>query len=244
MPTASRPTVTAVFAQSLDGRIALGATVREIARPQPRAVFSTHEGAVHAHRARAAHDAVLVGIGTVVADDPRLSVRLCPCPGAQPRRVVIDSGLAISNAARLIATGTTDGGGQVIVLGGSGRADPARRDALEALGVDACIVDSSPDGRVSLTAALDALAARGVRRVLVEGGSAILTAFFRADLVDAVEIDVAPVFVGSTGLSAVGDLGVTAVARALRLASVTIDRLGDNVLLRGRVVHKREGVEP
>ncbi len=231
---APRPFVTAVFAQSLDGRIA----VRAAGTANERTVFSTNEGSVHAHRARAAHDAVLVGIGTVVADDPRLTVRLCPCSETrgQPMRVVLDSALAIPDDARLLAR-TSEAAGAVVVLGGEGRADPAKLARLTARGVDACILPASSDGRVDLTCAMAALAHRGVGRLLVEGGAAVLTAFFRARLVDAVEIDIAPVFVGDGGLASVGDLGITALARGIRMADVSVTRLGENVAVRGRVVY-------
>lgn len=219
-----RPEVTLHFAQSLDGRI--GGP-----RGAPRALLSGEAGFERAHRARAAHDAVLVGIGTVLVDDPRLTVRLCD--GRDPRRVILDAALRVPGDARALAR--AGAGAHVTVIGVTTRAPADRAAALRASGVDVCLVPPDGEGRVPIAAALDALAERDVRALLVEGGSAVLTSFLRAGVVDQVEIEIAPVIAGGRALPAFGELG--AGVPPPRLApGFTVARAGDSVVVRGRPV--------
>jgi len=217
-----RPLVTLHYAQSLDGRI--GGR-----RGTPRAMLSGPEGFVRAHRARAAHDAVLVGIGTVLQDDPRLTVRLCE--GPEPMRVVLDSALRVPEHARVLDG--ADGTARVTLLGVDGPATRDRAAALRGRGADVPLVVADPHGRVSLPHALALLADRGVRSVLVEGGSRVITSFLSAGLVDRVEIEIAPIFLGADAVPAVAQLAPS--APELRLApGATVERAGDSVLVVGR----------
>ena len=175
-----RPSVTLHLAQTLDGRIAgRGA----------RAALSTREGLELAHRARAAHDAVLVGAHTVVIDDPLLTVRLCE--GPQPLRVALASALEIPPAARLLDPGAP-AGGPVLVIGAEGRATPQAQARLATRGAEVWVVTANERGWVSLPHALARLYERGVRRLLVEGGARVLTSFLRDQLADRAEIEIAP----------------------------------------------------
>src|SRR5579863_6751408 len=137
--SARRPRVTVHFAQSLDGRIG---------PPGARTLFSGPEGTELAHRARAEHDAVLVGSNTVRVDDPQLTVRVCP--GPQPRRIVLASALDIPPRARLFERGPG-----VLAIGVAGRAMPEAQERLESMGVQVRLVAASEEGLVSLDAALD-----------------------------------------------------------------------------------------
>ncbi len=221
-----RPLVTLHFAQSLDGRIGLGPRA-------PRAILSSEEGALCAHQARAAHDAVLVGIETLLHDDPRLTVR--GPPGPQPLRVVLDSSLRFPLGARLLAA--ERGAGGVVVLGCAARADAARREALTAAGASVALLSSDEHGRVRLSEALDFLGARGVRRLLVEGGAEVLTSFLRAQLADRAELEIAPLWLGEQGTPALRELRVERMGQALRLEGAEVTRLGASVLVRGDIAY-------
>jgi riboflavin-specific deaminase-like protein len=222
MPGGARPRVTLHFAQSLDGRIAIGGT---------RAFLSSRDGMALAHRARAEADAVLVGSETVKIDDPQLTVRACA--GPQPRRVVLASTLDIRESARVLART----GPGLLVIGVEGRATPEARDRLASLGAETCLVPPGPDGLVSLAAAVAQLHARGIARLLVEGGARVLTAFLRARLADEVTIEIAPSWLGASALAAIGSLGGAAADRGPSLTDMRVDRLGTNIVVRGRVAY-------
>ena len=222
----ARPLVTLHFAQSLDGRIGLGHGCE-------RAILSSEEGVASAHRARSEHDAVLVGIETVLHDDPRLTVR--GAERAQPLRVVLDSELRLPETARLLAA--DDDAGKVLVFGCAERAPAARRRRLEAAGAEVWLTSTDGSGRVALPEALEALAARGVRRLLVEGGAKVLTSFLQAGLAQRAEIEIAPLWLGAPATPGLCELGVGHLGQALRLERVEVTRLGQNVLVRGDIVY-------
>ena len=210
-----RPYVVLKYAQSLDGRIATGAgDSKWISGPQERRV---------AHALRAACDAVLVGAGTVLADDPLLTVRMVP--GASPIRVVLDSGLRVPPDAQVFGPEAA-----TIVLTATG-SDPGRREALRRRGVKVEVVAEGPGG-VDLAAGLDRLLALGIHCLLVEGGSRVLTSALRARLADRVVVAVAPVLLG-TGTDAVGDLGAGLVSDGLRLVDRSVHQVGPDLLVAG-----------
>lgn len=217
----SRPFVTVHLAQSLDGRVALdGATT----------LLSTREGRTSAHAARAGHDAVLVGASTIRIDDPRLTVR--EAPGAHPLRVVLASTLSLPRGAKVL-----ERDGRALVIGAEGRALDEERRTLEAAGAAVAVAPHDEDGRVSVEGALAILAERGVERLLVEGGSKVVTSFLRAKRVDRLCIEIAMRLLGAPGTPMVGALDVAALVQAPRLANVVVERLGENVLVRGDVVY-------
>jgi riboflavin-specific deaminase-like protein len=216
-----RPFVTVHLAQSLDGRVAL----EGITTP-----LSTTSGRTCAHAERAAHDAVLVGSSTVRIDNPRLTVR--DAPGADPLRVVLASTLALPRGAHAIA-----GGGRALVIGADGRVVEEERAHLEAAGVDVAVVARDEEGRVAIDAALDLLAAKGVERLLVEGGAKVVTSFLRARRVDRLSIEIAMRLLGAPGTAMLGSLGVGALEHAPSLTNVSVERLGDNVRVVGDVVY-------
>jgi riboflavin-specific deaminase-like protein len=222
----ARPLVTLHFAQSLDGRIGFGPG-------SERALLSSAEGVVSAHRARREHDAVLVGIETVLHDDPRLTVR--GAEGAQPLRVVLDSELRLPEAARLLAP--EEGAGKVLVFGCVQRASAARRQRLEAAGAEVWLTAADGNGRVALAEALETLAARGVRRLLVEGGAKVLTSFLQAGLAERAEVEIAPLWLGAPATPGLCELGVGHLGQALRLERVEVTRLGQNLLVRGDILY-------
>lgn len=178
-----RPLVTVNAAVSLDGRIAGrgGRTLR----------LSDREDLQRVHRMRAAHDAILVGIGTVLADDPALVIKheYHAEGGRDPMRVVLDSHHRTPLTAR-VASGTPPT--LIYSVGTEDRIERLRK--MHGVEVVACPRDAS--GRVDLEAALGDLKARGIESLMVEGGSRVLASFFRAGYVDRVTLFVAPVLIG------------------------------------------------
>ena len=207
-----RPTVVLKYAQSIDGRIGTSdGDARWISGEAERRV---------SHALRAASDAVLVGVGTVIRDDPQLTVRMVP--GASPTRVVLDSTLRTPAEAQILHDDATT----VIVT--TDRSDPRRRAELREQGVAVEVVPSD-HGRVDLPAALGRLRSLGVELLLVEGGADVITGLLRAGLVDRLIVAVAPLVIGD-GTSGVRALGVTRVADAIRLGNRTIVPIGDDTL--------------
>ncbi len=210
-----RPYVVLKYAQTLDGRIATGGgDSKWISGPEERRV---------SHAMRAACDAVLIGAGTVLADDPLLTVRMVP--GASPIRVILDSTLRVQAHAQVFGpTAAT------IVLT-SERSSPERRAALRQRGVRVEVVREAPDG-IDLADGLARLLALGIQSVLVEGGARVITSTLRGRLVDRVVVAVAPLLLG-TGTEAVGDLGTSLVTDGLRLLNRTVHQVGPDLLVAG-----------
>lgn len=176
-----RPFVTLSYAQSLDGSIAAQA-----GRPLS---ISSAEALAFTHRMRAAHDAILVGIGTLLADDPRLTVR--HTEGTHPQPVVLDTQLRFPLSAQLL-----DGAGPTPIIATNQKSDSARFERLEAAGAQVLRLPCDGEKGVSLAALLGALAERGLRSLMVEGGAQVITSFLCRRLVDHVAVTIAPMFVG------------------------------------------------
>jgi len=208
-----RPLVTLSYAQSLDGSIAT--------RSGHPLALSGSESLVLTHRLRAAHDAILVGIGTVLADNPRLSVRLAP--GLDPQPVVVDSRLRFPPYANLLRHGRAPW------IATSEGADPERREALTAAGAVVFPV-SSNNGWVDLANLLQHLGDKGINSLMVEGGAQIITSFLTARLVDQVVITLAPMLVG--GLRVVDRLG-PAMKPFPRLRRLLYQPMGEDLVLWG-----------
>ena len=190
--------------QSLDGRIAtITGDSFHVGCP---------EALLHLHRLRALMEAVVVGIGTVLADDPQLTVR--HCEGPDPVRVVIDPRGRLPAGARLLRAGAP-----VLVVTTPGRGVPPGAEPLPL---------PAPGGRFAPGAILGALAARGLRRVLVEGGAATISAFLAAGRLDRLHLCVAPLLIGS-GKTGIDLPPVTRLGEALRPAART-HALGSDVL--------------
>jgi diaminohydroxyphosphoribosylaminopyrimidine deaminase/5-amino-6-(5-phosphoribosylamino)uracil reductase len=210
-----RPFVSAKFAMSLDGKIATRAgESRWITGAESRA---------HGHRLRHMHDAILVGVNTVLTDDPELTARLDGVEARQPLRVILDSKLRTPPGARvagpntLIAT-TSDGAGPAETL----RLPP---DAA---------------GRVALEPLLDELGRRGVLSVLVEGGSETHASFLGAGLVDKVYAYISPALIGGRDAPGpIGGRGVEQLSAAIQLHETETSRLGRDIMISGYVdVHR------
>lgn len=213
----SRPMIALKTAMSLDGRIAVAnGDSKWITGPEARRL---------GHRLRASHDAILVGVGTALADDPRLDCRLEGLESASPLRVVLDSTLKLTTTHDLAAA-ARERPTWVICLEG---ADAARREALEQLGVRILSAPDDGAGRVAPRAVAQILAEAGVTRLLIEGGGAIAAAFLAADLVDRIHAFRAPVVIGGDGLPGIGALGLDRVADATRFVRLDISPIDDDI---------------
>ncbi|KAJ2455146.1 2,5-diamino-6-(ribosylamino)-4(3H)-pyrimidinone 5'-phosphate reductase [Coemansia sp. RSA 2336] len=191
-----RPAVTLTFAQSLDGRISL---------PNRQLHLSGPESLAMTHHLRAAHDAILVGIETVICDNPQLNVRhVHPSrlPAAEnPQPVVLDSQLRIPMDARLLTAPQTDPRLKMPLIFTGPEHDPARRAMLQQMGAQV-IVLACCEGRLQIGEALRELHRRGVRSLMVEGGARVIQSFLASGLCSMVIITIAPIYVGSEGVSA------------------------------------------
>ncbi len=214
--TRGLPFVTLKLAASLDGRIATATgDSRWVTGPAARK---------YVHRLRNELDAVLVGSGTVLADDPQLTCRL---PGGRdPWRIVLDGRLRTPVTARLVRQRQPE---KTVVV--TGDAAPAvRRKRLEDLGVQ---VWSFPvrHGRISFRRVFRKLARAGVLSVMMEGGGVTASRAIAEKVVDKVLCFYAPKFIGGDGLPMMGDLGVTRMRGSPRLAETVVRRLGDDILI-------------
>lgn len=224
--TRRAPFVVMKAAVSLDGRSATrtGAS-KWITGPAARRA---------GHQLRAELDAVVVGVGTAIADDPKLTARI---KGAKdPLRVVLDSKARLPPESHLAATAQ-----RVPTLLACTEAAPARRRrALTALGVEVVVLEAGPDGRVAIPALLEALYARGVNGVLVEGGATVHGTFLDAGLVHKVVFFIAPLLIGGRQApSAVGGLGAADLGSALALTDLEVSPVGSDLMLTARVRPRR-----
>lgn len=216
-----RPQVTLAYAQTLDGYIA--------ASDGSSRWISGQASLMRTHTLRANHDAIMVGVGTVVADNPRLNVRLVQ--GRDPVRVIIDGHLRIPDESAVLRPDAAPG--TWIICGPD--ADVMRRSALSQRGAVVLPVGADPFmGGIHLTQALQALYQRGIRSVMLEGGSRLITSMLRTRLVDRVTITIAPKMLGD-GISAIGAMGITSMVDALTLTNIQTYRLDDDIWVEGDV---------
>jgi GTP cyclohydrolase II len=211
-----RSYVTLTYAQSLDGSIA--------ARPGHPLALSCQQSQALSHALRAAHDAILVGIGTVLADNPRLNVRLVS--GSSPQPIVLDSRLRIPLYVELMRPN------RKLWIAASDKADRSRQEVLEKAGARILRFPAGRDGWVDLSALLSTLGAQGINRLMVEGGSQIITSFLSSRLVDQLIITIAPLMVG--GLQAINKYAQEPPAGFPRLKEIYYQQVGEDLVLQGK----------
>lgn len=210
----ARPHTILKLATSLDGRIATGTgESRWISGPEARA---------EVHQLRASVDAVLVGTGTALADDPELTVRIGPAPARQPLRVVLDSRMRLPLRSKLVGTIAI---APLLVIGVAG-ADLVAKSALVEAGAKVATV-SGLAGRVDLDAALALLKQDyGVERVLIESGGKAAASFIRARLLDRLEWVRAPILLGAEGRAAIDNLDLKRLSDAPRFRRLVVREVG------------------
>jgi diaminohydroxyphosphoribosylaminopyrimidine deaminase / 5-amino-6-(5-phosphoribosylamino)uracil reductase len=213
------PSVTVKLAQSLDGRIATATGDSQW--------ISSQSSLRLAHKLRREHDAILVGVGTVVRDDPRLTVRLVN--GRNPLRIVVDSQLRLPLTARVIA----EGAARHTLIATTDMAEPERARELEHLGADVLRLPPGKSG-VDLAELLKELGRRRIESVLVEGGARIVTSLLAAHLVDRLVIAIAPKIIGQ-GTEAIGDLEILHLRDAITFSTFKTRRLGPDIIFDGQL---------
>ena len=197
--------VTLKLATSLDGRIATASGESQ---------WITGEAArLEGHRLRAAHDAILVGVETVLHDDPELTARLPGRSVDQPLRVVLDSRLRTPQAAKV-------GGENTLILTA---VEPRSIGAAKVVQIDA------KDGRPTIPAVLKALEIAGATSLLIEGGGQVAASFLRANAVDALEWFRAPVLLGGEGRPCVAALALAKLADAPKFRRLGVEPVGDDL---------------
>ncbi len=207
------PFVTIKYAQSLDGRIA---TSQGDSR-----WISSERSRRFTHRLRTQHDAIMVGIGTVQADDPMLTVRRVK--GGNPLRIVLDSHLRIPLNAQVL-----QGEGKTLIATTDVH-DKEKLEEIQKRGKDTLVIQRGEDGRVALTSLLKALAVRGISSILVEGGKEVITSLLKEGLADRVVIITAPLILGK-GVEGIGDLGINDLEKAIRPSSYKVRRIGEDIV--------------
>ncbi len=205
--------VTLKLATSLDGRIATASgESRWITGPEARE---------QVHRLRAAHDAVVVGVETALADDPELTVRLEGFEGPQPARVVLDSRQRLADGCKLVATARTV---PTYVI-----ATTSPEPRLTEAGVRVLQVHAVGGERPELQEVVGRLAQEGLHRLFVEGGGQVAASFLRCGLVDALEWFRAPMVIGGEGRPGIGALAVAELSDAPRLRRVDVRQVGHDL---------------
>jgi diaminohydroxyphosphoribosylaminopyrimidine deaminase / 5-amino-6-(5-phosphoribosylamino)uracil reductase len=217
-----RPLVTYKAAMSLDGRVA--------SPTGDSRWISSVESRELVHRWRAECDAVAVGIGTALADDPLLTARI-EGAGRQPTRVVFDSHARLPLDSALVSS--IDEAPLIVVC--APEAASGRRDGLERAGAEV-VVAPGRSSRARLEAALDELGRRQIQDLLMEGGPTLAGALFDAGEIDEVRLFLAPVLIGAAQARAVLEgAGVARIAEGVRPLATSVDRIGEDVLIQARL---------
>jgi diaminohydroxyphosphoribosylaminopyrimidine deaminase/5-amino-6-(5-phosphoribosylamino)uracil reductase len=214
------PFITIKYAQTLDGRIATATGESQWISSEASLKFT--------HQLRAAHDAILVGAGTVIEDNPELTVRLVR--GRNPLRVIVDSELKISRQAKvfqnvskaptLIATIKNEDNPQFQNIAGSG--------------VELVTIGADDKGNIDLKKLFKILAGRKISSILIEGGAQIITSVLKNNLANRLVTIIAPKIIGS-GIEAVGDLNIRNLEAAKKLSIQKISRRGDDIIIDSRL---------
>jgi 3,4-dihydroxy 2-butanone 4-phosphate synthase/GTP cyclohydrolase II len=213
-----KPQVTLSYAQSIDGSLTW-------MRGQSTAI-SGPESMQLTHQLRAHHDAILVGIGTVLADDPQLSVRLVK--GDDPRPIILDSKLRIKSKARILNSGMKP---WIFCAFGN---EPNQVKVLENAGAKVFPVSQDDDGKLDITEVLQITRKQGISTIMLEGGRALITSFLALQLVDKTVITIAPRFIG--GLNVLEQrFGKSSKANFPTINPIEYAQLGQDLILWGEL---------
>jgi diaminohydroxyphosphoribosylaminopyrimidine deaminase/5-amino-6-(5-phosphoribosylamino)uracil reductase len=213
-----RPLVTLKLATSLDGKIATRLGESQWITGAPARRFG--------HLLRRTHDAVLVGSGTVLADDPALSVRLAGLEAPPPLRIILDGRLRTPANGKLAASAAS----VPTIIVTAADADPGRRNELADAGIEVIDAVRAADGGLDLAVILHQMGARGVTRILVEGGAAVAASLLRERLVDRLAWFRSAGLIGGDGVSAVSAFGDGRLENQIRGRVVARFAIGDDFL--------------
>ncbi len=216
--TQGRPLITLKTATTLDGRVATANGQSKWITGAPARAF--------AHGLRADHDAIMIGIGTALADEPALTCRLPGLEDRSPVRIVADSHLRLPPEGCLAKTAKEVTTWVVTTA----RAAGSKRKALEDKGVEVIEAEPGADGRPDLEWLAAEFGRRGLTRVLVESGGELAAALVKADLIDRLAWFRSPKLIGGDGRSAIAAFGIDGIAEAPAFARDSISDAGDDVL--------------
>jgi diaminohydroxyphosphoribosylaminopyrimidine deaminase/5-amino-6-(5-phosphoribosylamino)uracil reductase len=215
------PFVTIKYAQTLDGRIATATGESQWISSEASLKFT--------HQLRAAHDAILVGAGTVIKDNPELTVRLVR--GRNPLRVIVDSELNIPKQSKIFQNISTI---PTLIATIKTAADP-QFQRLVGSGAEIITVNSDREGNVDLKKLFKILAGRKISSILIEGGAQVITSVLKNNLANRMVTIIAPKIIGK-GIEAVGDLNIKKLGAAKKLSIQKVLRRGDDVIIDSRLI--------
>ncbi len=210
------PFITLKFAQTIDGKIATSTGNSRWISSEPSLKF--------AHKLRSSHDAIMVGAGTIITDDPELTVRRTR--GKNPLRIVADSTLRIQANARILKNQEN----AKTIVATTQRCDKEKFSQLIDAGIEILVINNDKQKHVDLKKLLIELGKKEISSVLVEGGSEIITSFLKEKIADRLVIVMAPKIIG-TGTPAVGDLGIKKMDDAVKLSSRKVFRKGNDIVI-------------
>ena len=214
------PFVTIKYAQTLDGRIATVTGQSQWISSAPSLKFT--------HKLRASHDAILVGVGTVIKDNPELTVRLVR--GHNPLRIIVDSTLKIPQKSKILQNLSKN---KTIIATIKKASDP-QFQRLTNLGAEVITIVADKQGNVDLEKLLKMLAKRNISSVIIEGGAQIITSILINNLANRLVTIIAPKILGK-GIEAVGDLKISNLDLAKKLSIRKITRSGDDIIIDSRL---------
>ncbi|MFQ5964737.1 MAG: bifunctional diaminohydroxyphosphoribosylaminopyrimidine deaminase/5-amino-6-(5-phosphoribosylamino)uracil reductase RibD [Candidatus Scalinduaceae bacterium] len=217
------PYVTVKYAQTLDGKIATKTGNSQWISSETSRKFT--------HYLRSINDCIMVGVGTVIADDPQLTVRYVK--GKHPLRVVVDSKLRIPIKSSVLK----DDNSHLTTIVTTSKAPSRKVTAVKNLGAEVLVVKKDKNGGVSLRDLLRELGKRGIASVMVEGGSDIITSLLKTNLVDKMVISTAPKIMGK-GLEAIGDLDIRKIKDTIKLLPFKVMKKGDDYVFIGTILKK------
>jgi len=222
------PFVTIKYAQTLDGRLATATGESQW--------ISSETSLKYTHQLRASHDAILVGAGTVIKDNPELTVRLVR--GRNPLRVIVDSELKIPKQAKVFQNIS---GARTLIATIKTSAD-LKFQSIADSGVEIITIKADRKGNVDLIKLFKILAARNISSILIEGGAQIITSTLKNNLANRLITIIAPKILGS-GIEAVGDLNIRKLSLAKKLSIQKVSRCGDDIIIDSRII-PLNGISP
>lgn len=232
--TTNIPYVIMKAASSLDGKIALSTG-------ESRWITGT-VARRYSHRLRAMVDAVMVGIGTILTDDPSLNVRHINSKGKQPLRIILDSKLRIPVAAKVLQfkSGQMNSGQETLVVTTKAAATD-KIEVLEKNGIKIMVVEEREDGAVGLKSLMQVLGKAGITSILIEGGSGVNASALREGIVDKVVMMYSPRIIGgSDSVNVVGGKSPESLDESVFLKNISIRRLGEDIMIEGYVKDSKQ----